>query len=84
MHGNVWEWCADHSHPNYLGAPDDGSSWIDPTADELEKRLLRGGSWSVFPGSCRSACRFHLRPDFAFDFVGFRVVCLPQGPSLNP
>jgi formylglycine-generating enzyme required for sulfatase activity len=84
MHGNVWEWCADHSHPNYLGAPDDGSSWIDPTADELEKRLLRGGSWGNNPRYCRSAYRLPVLPDYASYLVGFRVVCLPQGPSLNP
>ena len=46
--------------------------------------LLRGGSWYVGPGYCRSACRIHYRSDDANDRVGFRVVCLPQGPSLNP
>jgi formylglycine-generating enzyme required for sulfatase activity len=84
MHGNVWEWCLDNWHPNYLGAPDDGRSWIDSTADELEKRLLRGGSWYYYPWNCRSAYRFHDWPDYAYHHVGFRVVCLPQGPSLNP
>ena len=24
MHGNVWEWCEDHWHENYEGAPGDG------------------------------------------------------------
>ena len=27
MHGNVWEWCLDEWHPNYEGAPVDGSAW---------------------------------------------------------
>jgi formylglycine-generating enzyme required for sulfatase activity len=84
MHGNVWEWCADHWHPNYLGAPDDGRSWINPTADEDGQRLLRGGSWDFVPGDCRSACRIHYGPDDADYDVGFRVVCLPQGSSRNP
>ena len=52
--------------------------------DSDEKmRLLRGGSWLDFPGNCRSASRIHALPDDALNYVGFRVVCLPQGPSLN-
>ena len=47
------------------------------------RRLLRGGSWDAHPGDCRSACRGHLAQDVAVVNVGFRVVCLPQGPSLN-
>ncbi|MFM6254344.1 MAG: formylglycine-generating enzyme family protein, partial [Dolichospermum sp.] len=26
MHGNVWEWCQDDWHENYINAPDDGSA----------------------------------------------------------
>jgi formylglycine-generating enzyme required for sulfatase activity len=78
MHGNVWEWCADHWHTNYLGVPDDGSSWIDSNADEYEGRLLRGGSWNFYPGYCRSASRDSIHPGSRHDDVGFRVCCLPQ------
>ena len=46
-------------------------------------RLLRGGSWDGHPGYCRSAYRIPLAPGLAYYGVGFRVVCLPQGPSLN-
>jgi len=46
-------------------------------------QLLRGGSWFDGPGGCRSACRNRGQPGYADDDVGFRVVCLPQGPSLN-
>jgi len=84
MLGNVWEWCADHWHPNYLGAPDDGRSWINPAADEHEQKLLRGGSWYDYPRCCRSAYRDHFDPDVVSGSVGIEVVCLPQGPSLNP
>ncbi len=89
MHGNVLEWCQDHWHETYEGAPIDGSAWLDdegPTAaeDSEKRRLLRGGSWNGLPGLCRSACRFHSLPGYARSYVGFRVVCLPQGPSLNP
>jgi formylglycine-generating enzyme required for sulfatase activity len=84
MHGNVYEWCLDHWHDSYKGAPSDGSAWLKPSASDEETRLLRGGSWDNFPRNCRSACRLHARPDYANYNVGFRVVCLPQGPSLSP
>jgi formylglycine-generating enzyme required for sulfatase activity len=51
---------------------------------ETGDKLLRGGSWFIHPGSCRSACRGLNAAVHAYDSVGFRVVCLPQGPSLNP
>jgi formylglycine-generating enzyme required for sulfatase activity len=81
MHGNVSEWCLDTWHGSYEGAPTDGSPWLTGTDS---RKLLRGGSWVGFPGSCRSAFRSHYRPVYAFGLVGFRVVCLPQGPSLIP
>jgi formylglycine-generating enzyme required for sulfatase activity len=84
MHGNVWEWCLDHWHDSYKGAPSDGSAWLTPSASEEERRVLRGGSWGSDPRGCRSAYRNLNQPGFAYSPVGFRVVCLPQGPSLNP
>ncbi|WP_413167687.1 SAV_2336 N-terminal domain-related protein [Capilliphycus salinus ALCB114379] len=76
MHGNVWEWCDDHYHDSYEGAPDDGSAWIDEDGIET-KVALRGGSWNYNPGNCRSASRFDfiLRGD-RYSNVGFRVVCV--------
>lgn len=73
MHGNVWEWCADHWHESYDGAPTDGSAWL--TDNESSSRLLRGGSWDGKPEHCRSAIRFRPDPDYRFNLVGFRVVC---------
>jgi len=84
MHGNVWEWCLDHWHDSYAGAPSDGTAWVDSEAEKSgASRLLRGGSWYFNPWNCRSACRLLTLPGLAGSNVGFRVVCLPQGPSLN-
>jgi len=98
MHGNVLEWCLDEWHATYEGAPTDGSAWVtrsesnqtakktieNNSSRDEERRLLRGGSWNGLPGLCRSAYRDHTLPVDAGSNVGFRVVCLPQGPSLNP
>jgi formylglycine-generating enzyme required for sulfatase activity len=84
MHGNVWEWCLDHWHGNYEGAPSDGSAWLKPSSRDWESRPLRGGSWGIIPRFCRSAYRDLNGPGLAGNNIGFRVVCLLQDPSLNP
>ncbi len=75
MHGNVWEWCQDHWHNNYEGAPINGSAWIDPDASEEAARVRRGGSWLFGPWHCRSATRNYYVAGFRSNFNGFRVVC---------
>ncbi|TVP64628.1 MAG: TIR domain-containing protein [Leptolyngbya sp. LCM1.Bin17] len=74
MHGNVWEWCADHWHDSYEGAPVDGSAWLASGEGE-NPRILRGGSWGGNPVRCRSAFRSGFAPDLINGNVGFRVVC---------
>jgi formylglycine-generating enzyme required for sulfatase activity len=74
MHGNVWEWCQDHWHNNYQGAPENGSAWINTNAEENDYRVLRGGAWALNPSYCRSAVRNDLNPGLRFNDVGFRVV----------
>ncbi|MBO3459904.1 formylglycine-generating enzyme family protein [Aetokthonos hydrillicola Thurmond2011] len=71
MHGNVWEWCADHWHENYEGASNDETIWL--SSDEGSSRVLRGGSWNFNPPSSRCAYRYRFYPDYDND-IGFRVV----------
>jgi formylglycine-generating enzyme required for sulfatase activity len=79
LHGNVWEWCADHWHDNYADKPEalkaDGHMpWLLDQEDSY--RLLRGGSWVRPPRGCRSAARVYDPPDGRDSlYVGFRVVC---------
>lgn len=74
LHGNVWEWCADPWHENYLGAPSDGSVWQSGGDDST--RILRGGSWLNIAGHCRSAYRYWDPPGSRDADISFRVVCV--------
>ncbi len=73
MHGNVWEWCQDKWHDNYEDAPDDGKAWISGNSSY---RVIRGGSWNLFPIYCRSATRYNNNPVLDYVSFGFRVVCM--------
>ena len=79
MHGNVWEWCEDHWHENYEGAPDDGSAWVD--GDNSAYRVMRGGSWYNDAVGCRSAIRVALPPGARIINRGFRLVRLSGWPA---
>jgi formylglycine-generating enzyme required for sulfatase activity/uncharacterized caspase-like protein len=81
MHGNVWEWCLDHMHDNYRGAPTDGRAWIDKTQAERAPHVLRGGSWYINPWYCRSASRLYNDAGERNNFIGFRVVCFASRTS---
>ena len=73
LHGNVFEWCQDHWHESYEGAPTDGSAWLsDP---ENAFRVSRGGAWDLNSSICRSASRISVRSGDRYNDVGFRVVC---------
>jgi formylglycine-generating enzyme required for sulfatase activity len=74
MHGNVWEWCADHWHDNYEGALNDGSPWL--TNNSSTSRSVRGGSWLRGSDRCRSASRFRFSPNAKDNSIGFRVICI--------
>jgi formylglycine-generating enzyme required for sulfatase activity len=55
LHGNVYEWCQDLWHANYVGAPTDGSAWIEKGHERTY--VIRGGSWFSSSYACRSAHR---------------------------
>ena len=76
MHGNVWEWCLDHWHDNYEGAPADGTAWQDREAGS--GRVIRGGSWSSSGGHCRCSYRNWSNPGSRGGNLGFRVVLVPS------
>jgi formylglycine-generating enzyme required for sulfatase activity len=71
MHGNIWEWCEDHWHNNYNGAPQDGSAWLDSGA-AAALRVFRGGSWIDGARDVRAAMRARVDPAFRIDDLGFR------------
>jgi formylglycine-generating enzyme required for sulfatase activity len=75
--GNVWEWCADHWHEDYTGAPDDGSAWLDvlpPGQASPRRRCVRGGAWDMDAFRCRSSYRSYDWEDAATNRTGFRIV----------
>jgi len=71
LHGNVCEWTADVWHPDYAGAPADGSAWL--TGGDFTRRVIRGGAWDYLPRLLRSAWRDSLPSTHHRDNTGFRV-----------
>jgi formylglycine-generating enzyme required for sulfatase activity len=69
MHGNVWEWCEDF-YGDYPNKP-----VTDPTGPSSgESRVIRGGSWNIYPRNLRSAIRNHYSPGNRNSIVGFRLL----------
>jgi formylglycine-generating enzyme required for sulfatase activity len=70
MHGNVAEWCWDGYDHNYYSR----SVVDDPRgSDQVQRRVVRGGAWSVNESLCRSAVRNSAPPSEADNIRGFRV-----------
>jgi hypothetical protein len=70
MAGNVWQWVQDCYHPDYNGAPTEGSAW---TSGDCIDRVVRGGSWASSPRNLRAAFRFRGTTVFRNNDLGFRV-----------
>src|SRR5262245_17001345 len=75
MHGYNWEWVADDWHPDYKGAPADGSARRVAGAKD---RVIRGGSWNDSADAARSSARNHAPAETRNDKIGFRCAKASQ------
>ncbi|MCD4654968.1 formylglycine-generating enzyme family protein [bacterium] len=70
MHGNVDEWCWDWWGKVYYQT----GSTTDPSGPETGmERVLRGGSWMIYPAGNRSADRGFYTPGVRRNIMGFRI-----------
>jgi formylglycine-generating enzyme required for sulfatase activity len=78
MHGNVSEWCEDDWHDSFVGAPNDGSPWVD--SPRAEKHVVRGGSWFDAPEGCCATDRDECGRESRRGRYGLRVVAPARTP----
>jgi formylglycine-generating enzyme required for sulfatase activity/predicted Ser/Thr protein kinase len=71
MLGNVFEWVQDCWHPDYQGAPTDGSAWL---SGDCTERDMRGGSWFTAPTLVSNSARNRFEDTYRSNSVGFRLV----------
>ena len=70
MLGNAWEWVEDCWRLDYDNAPQNGEAWV--AEDACPQRIVRGGSFDMFPLSGVSA-RVPSEVARQIQSVGFRV-----------
>jgi formylglycine-generating enzyme required for sulfatase activity len=75
MSGNVCEWCRDWYGSDYYEKCRKKGVVNDPAGPSRGGvRVLRGGSWSNFPQSCRVSGRYGYHPANRNFDIGFRLV----------
>ncbi|MDZ4199776.1 MAG: formylglycine-generating enzyme family protein, partial [Kiritimatiellia bacterium] len=78
MHGNVWEWCEDHSIKALLEGTIDPLPELPPDLP----RIVRGGSWFGSALLCRSAYRSNAQyAHQRASNIGFRLVLQEHSPA---
>jgi formylglycine-generating enzyme required for sulfatase activity/class 3 adenylate cyclase len=75
MGGGVDQWMEDCWHKNYLGAPVDGSAWVE---NECPSHVIRSGSWKNDSRSARSSYRDGYDTNVRYPTHGFRVASSPR------
>lgn len=73
MLGNALEWTQDCWHDNYDNAPADSSAWLEKGGGDCNRRVVRGGSWNIYPRNLRSAFRLAGSTGGANGSLGFRI-----------
>ena len=75
MGGGVDQWVEDCWHKNYLGAPADGSAWVE---NGCPSHVIRSGSWRNDSRSARASHRDSYDTNVRYPTHGFRVALSPQ------
>ncbi|MBR0831051.1 formylglycine-generating enzyme family protein [Bradyrhizobium manausense] len=70
VHGGVYDWVEDCWHDNYVGAPADGSAWIDA---DCPGHVLRGGAATRALQTRRSAARIWFGSPNRMSYMSLRV-----------
>lgn len=74
MLGNVWEWCEDRYGRRAYRRHEAKNPLYRTVEDNMDYRVIRGGSWLSEPDSVRSAKRSPAPPTSRYNVLGFRVV----------